>query len=288
MRGPGALGPWQGSGRLGEANVRSPRGLALRAAPSRDRARQNSKWQSNVPTWHQSAPPNYPEPRESVDLGNQRFPKSQRAADRLPKRRALDLTGRCRYQERCCERLGPCPRVSTIYQRGLASQRGCIASASLRKSGKHRFPDFRNLAAGCGLWAALRVLRSNSGGLTWILPRSFLLERRPKVKGKTTGALVSPAGSVGSQLACHWHALTPAPLPPLKRARVAGYLTKSMCRDRPEPTEAAAETTKLFARLWAALGARHFPGPSGGLRFPAQLGILPRIEKPLENSLHLL
>jgi len=28
-RGPGAHGPWQGSGRLGEANVRSPRGLAL-------------------------------------------------------------------------------------------------------------------------------------------------------------------------------------------------------------------------------------------------------------------
>ncbi len=221
------------------------------------------------------------QPRESVDLGNQRFPKSQRAAGRLPKRCALDLTGRCRYQERCCERLGPCPSVSTIYQRGLASQRGCIASASLRKSGKHRFPDFRNLAAGCGLWAALRVLRSNSGGPTWILPRSFLLERRPKVKGKTAGALVSPAGSVGSQLACHWHALTPAPLQPLKRARVASG-------DRPEPTEAAAETTKLFARLWAALGARHFPGPSGGLRFPAQLGILPRIEKPLENSLHLL
>ena len=269
MRGPGVLGPWQGSGRLGEANVRSPRGLALRAAPSRDRARQNSKWQSNVPTWHQSAPPNYPEPRESVDLGNQRFPKSQRAADRLPKRCALDLTGRCRYQERCCERLGPCPSVSTIYQRGLASQRGCIASASLRKSGKHRFPDFRNLAAGCGLWAALRVLRSNSGGLTWILPRSFLLERRPKVKGKTAGT-----PDVG-------FAKSPRTLPPLKRARVASG-------DRPEPTEAAAETTKLFARLWAALGARHFPGPSGGLRFPAQLGILPRIEKPLENSLHLL
>ncbi len=36
-------------------------------------------------------------------------------------------------------------------------------------------------------------------------------------------------------------------LPPLKRARVASG-------DRPEPTEAAAETTKLFARLWVLLG----------------------------------
>ncbi len=101
----------------------------------------------------------------------------------------LSVPARCRLREQCCERLGPWPyrqlpfsEVSGSFRERLASQRLCSASASLRKSGKRRFPDFRNLATGCGLGALLGAARDTSSdelGIWEFSSASFLTSCAP-------------------------------------------------------------------------------------------------------------
>ena len=116
-----------------------------------------------------------------------------------------------------------------------------LASASLRKLGKPRFPNFRNLAAGCGVWAALRERRSSSRGpsdilaaawgrswggagwchgLTWeVVVRRCLslgfLAPPFKVKGKTSGLCPEPcqgASPPGPRSGFNlWRCLSPTP-----------------------------------------------------------------------------
>ena len=53
-----------------------------------------------------------------------------------------------------------------IFGGRLASRRWCRASASLRKLGKQRFPNLRNLAVGCGLgaWGRREIIPLTSLG----------------------------------------------------------------------------------------------------------------------------
>ena len=116
--------------------------------------------------------------------------------------------------------VSPLPQSRHPFPERLASQRFCWPFASLRKLGKQRFPNFRNLAGCCDVWAALREPRSNLGGPTWILSRSILLERRPR--SRSWGAAPHPARG----------------LTPLDRAsRPGAVLGERLC---PEPSGASA------------------------------------------------
>ncbi len=108
-----------------------------------------------------------------------------------------------------------------------------------------------------------------------VLPRRFLGKRRPILCFRLGDkALLRQCLDLGGPgLACrlgrsswrsqlgslerHRRSLTPKPPQPLKRARVASG-------DRPEPTEAAAETAKLLSRLSVLLGESSCLAPLDG------------------------
>ncbi len=99
-----------------------------------------------------------------------------------------------------------------------------------------------------------------------LLPRRAFGERRPEGQEPDLGGagLVCRLGRFAACLPlADAHPQTPATFG--KRARVASG-------DRPEPTEAAAETTKLFARLWVLLRESACPAPLGFLTPPSAPG----------------
>ena len=151
-----------------------PRGLsldlALRAALIEKGTAQNLRRPSSVrASKPERRPPSLP--RESVELGNGTFPNSQRAADRLQKRGARSVPANSRFlrPRHLPERLGP--SVSEGQ------------SASLRKFGKHSFPNLRNLAARV-VWRRCILPRSDRSGPSKALPRSFFVSaaQRPRAR----------------------------------------------------------------------------------------------------------
>ena len=120
-RGQGAHGPLQGRG--GRAPAALPLTLKGRRAKEKGEAVRGST--PSVRPWHQPAPPTIPSSANPLTWESAAFPSHGELRTGLPKRWALSFSVRCRWRERCCERSGPFPRVSSIGWERLASQRGC-------------------------------------------------------------------------------------------------------------------------------------------------------------------
>ena len=152
------------------------------------------------------------------------------------------------------------------------AQRFCSRPAALCELGAHWAPNSTE-SRDWHLWRRWSLPLTNLSLPPDVLPYRFLCERRPlrsrarswgAAPHPTRGLRVLPAGSVGSQLVCHWHTLTPwtaqsAPLPAFGESSclepLGLLLTAPSLFPSPEPACPAAPVRPATGR------APYSPGP---------------------------